>query len=154
MASLTFQNFNFFWGLDGPKPNLVQMLYSYFKILECLERHLSGSQACRGSPHGPTEKEMCHLKPEKNKLNHSGCLLTQILFHYFVCLCICIFFLFYYPTLSLLCMFQYYNDNLFCGWTSSCFFIWQNLIVYFAIRNKAALRTLMQIYLAVCITLH
>ena len=36
----------------------------------------------------------------------SGCLLSQILFHYFVCLCICIFFLFYYPTLSLSCMFQ------------------------------------------------
>ena len=28
---------------------------------------MSGSQACRGSPHGPTEKEMCHLKAEKNK---------------------------------------------------------------------------------------
>ena len=26
-----------------------------------------------------------------------------------------------YPTLSLLCMFQSYNDNLFCGWTSYCF---------------------------------
>ena len=38
---------------------------------------------------------MCHLKAEKNKLNHSGCLLSQILFHCFVCLCICIFFLFY-----------------------------------------------------------
>ena len=28
---------------------------------------MSGSQACRGSPHGPTEKEMCHLKAETNK---------------------------------------------------------------------------------------
>ena len=28
---------------------------------------MSGSQACRGSPHGPIEKEMCHLKAEKNK---------------------------------------------------------------------------------------
>ena len=35
---------------------------------------------------------------------------------------ICIFFLFCYPTLSLLCMFQSYNDNLFCGRTSLCFF--------------------------------
>ena len=26
---------------------------------------MSGSQACRGSPHGPVEKEMCHLKAEK-----------------------------------------------------------------------------------------
>ena len=42
---------------------------------------MSGSQACRDSPHGPIEKEMCHLKAEKNKLNHSGCLLSQILFH-------------------------------------------------------------------------
>ena len=30
--------------------------------------------------------KMCHLKAEKNKLNHSGCLLSQILFHCFVCL--------------------------------------------------------------------
>ena len=61
-----------------------------------------------------------NLKAEKYELNHSGCcLLSQILFHCFVCLCICIFFLFYYPTLSLLCMFQSYNDNIFCGWTSS-----------------------------------
>ena len=82
---------------------------------------MSGSQAYRGSPHGPFEKEMCHLKAEKNKLNHSGYLLSQILFHCFVCLCICIFFSFYYPTLSLLCMFQSYNDNLFYEWTSSCF---------------------------------
>ena len=46
---------------------------------------MSGSQACRDSPHGPIEKEMCHLKAEKDKLNHSGCLLSQILFHCFVC---------------------------------------------------------------------
>ena len=68
MASLTFQNF-------------------ISEILECLERHMSGSQACRDSPHGPIENEMCHLKAEKNKLNHSGCLLSQILFHCVVCLC-------------------------------------------------------------------
>ena len=60
--------------------------------------------------------KICNLKAEKNKLNHSGCLLSQILFHCFVCICICIFFLFYYPTLSLLCMFQSYNNNIFCGW--------------------------------------
>ena len=34
---------------------------------------MSESQACRGSPPGPVEKEMCHLKAEKNKLNNSGC---------------------------------------------------------------------------------
>ena len=28
---------------------------------------MSGSQVCRGSPHGPIEKEMCHLKAKKNK---------------------------------------------------------------------------------------
>ena len=40
------------------------------------------------------------------------------------CLFMCMyFFLLYYPTLSLLCMSQSYYDNLFCGWTSSCFFI-------------------------------
>ena len=38
---------------------------------------MSGSQACRSSPHSPV---MCHLKAEKNKLNHSGCLLSQIRF--------------------------------------------------------------------------
>ena len=57
------------------------------EILECLERHMSGCQACRDSPHGPIEKEIFHLKAEKNKLNHSGCLLSQMLFHCFVCLC-------------------------------------------------------------------
>ena len=118
---------------------------------------MSGSQAYRDSPHGPIEKEMCHLKAEKNK---SGCLLSQILFHCLTVLfayVICIFFLFYtyYPTLSLLCMFQSYNDNLFCGWTSSCFFVGLNIIIVsFAIRNKAALRTLMQIYLTIYMALH
>ena len=67
--------------------------------------------------------KICNLKAEKNKLNHSGCLLSQILFHCFVCLCICIFFLFYYPTLSLLCMFQSYNDNIFCGWFKLFFYV-------------------------------
>ena len=47
---------------------------------------MSGSQVCRDSPHGPIKKEMCHLKAEKNKYNHSGCLLSQILFHCFVCI--------------------------------------------------------------------
>ena len=28
---------------------------------------MSGSQACRDSSHGPIEKEMCHLKADKNK---------------------------------------------------------------------------------------
>ena len=29
---------------------------------------MSGSQACRGSLHESIEKEMCHLKAEKNKI--------------------------------------------------------------------------------------
>ena len=29
---------------------------------------MSGSQACRGSLHESVEKEMCHLKAEKNKI--------------------------------------------------------------------------------------
>ena len=52
---------------------------------------MSGSQACRGSPHGPVEKEMCHLKAEKNKINHSECLLSQILFLCFFFACVYVF---------------------------------------------------------------
>ena len=70
---------------------------------------MSGSQACRDSPHGPIEKEMCHLKAERNKLIHSGCLLSQIIFTVLFAYVICIFFLFYYPTLSLLSKFQSYK---------------------------------------------
>ena len=125
MASLTFQNFIFFLGLGSGHPqtqfgsHVVFLFQKYLNVWKaiCLEAkhvgaHLMGQL-----------KRKCHLKAEKNKLNHSGCLLSQILFHCFVCLCICIFFLFYYPTLSILCMFQPYNnnnDNSFYGWTSSC----------------------------------
>ena len=36
-------------------------------------------------------KKKCFiLKAEKNKLNHSGCLVSQIIFHYFICLYICV----------------------------------------------------------------
>ena len=79
--------FHFFWGLDAQDPVKSKCCIHILEILECLERHMSGSQACRDSPHGPIEKEICHLKAEKNKLNHSGCLLSQIQFHCFVCLC-------------------------------------------------------------------
>ena len=37
---------------------------------------MSGSQACRGSSHGPVEKEMCHLKAEK-KLIKSFWMFTE-----------------------------------------------------------------------------
>ena len=86
--------FHFFlWDLDALRPDLVQICCIHIsEIIECLERHMSGSQAYRDSPHGPIEKEMCHMKAEKYKSNHSGCLRSQILIHCFVCLCICIFF--------------------------------------------------------------
>ena len=146
MASLTFQNFIFFQ--TQYSSNIVFTFRKSLNVWKdiCLEVKHVGAHL-----NGPIEKEMCHLKAEKNK---SFWMFTerQILFHCFVCLCICIFFLFYYPTFSLLCtcMFESYNDNLFCGWTSSCFFIRQNIIlVSFAIRNKAVLTTLMQIYLVI-----
>ena len=65
---------------------------------------MSGSQACRDSPHGPIEKEMCHLKAEINELNHSGCLLSGARYYFTVLFAyvICISLLFYYPTLSYL----------------------------------------------------
>ena len=92
MASLTFQNFIFFLGSGRPQTRFSSnVVFIFSEILECLESHMSGSQACRGSPHGPVEKEMCHLKAGKNELNHSGCLLSQILFLCFVCLCIMYF---------------------------------------------------------------
>ena len=43
--------FHFFWGLDRP-PGQIHIS----EILKCLERHMSRSQACRGSPPGPIEK--------------------------------------------------------------------------------------------------
>ena len=67
---------------------IFQKCLNVWKDIIChVWKDMSGSQACRDSPHGLIEKEMCHLKAEKNKLNHSGCLLSQILFHCFVCLC-------------------------------------------------------------------
>ena len=68
---------------------------------------MSGSQACRGSPHGPIEKEMCHLKAEKNK---SFWMFTELDTNSLFLLLMHMYFLFYYPILSLLCMFQSYND--------------------------------------------
>ena len=117
---------------------------------------MSGSQACRDSPHGPIEKEMCNLKAKKNK---SFWMFTEpdTFFHCFVCLCYMYFLFILLPQFVLIMysMFQSYDDNLLCGWTSSCFFIGQNIIIVsFAIRIKAALKTLMQIYLAIYMALH
>ena len=44
---------------------------------------MSGSQACRGSPHGPFEKEMSFEGREK--LTIMNVKPSQILFHCFVC---------------------------------------------------------------------
>ena len=61
--------FHFFLGSGRPQTRFrSNVVFNISEILECLERHMSGSQACRGSPQGPVEKEMCHLKAEKNKL--------------------------------------------------------------------------------------
>ena len=90
--------FHFFWGLDAQDPIKFQCCIHISEILECecLERQMSGSQTCRGLPHGPIEKEICH------KINHSGCLLSQILFHCFVCsLLMYMYFLFIVFTLCL-----------------------------------------------------
>ena len=67
MASLTFQNFIFFLGSGRPQARFSSnVVFIFQKSL-----NMSGSQACRDSPQGPTEKEMCHLKAKKNRLNHS-----------------------------------------------------------------------------------
>ena len=118
MASLTFQSFIFFCTQTRFSSDVI------FIFQKCLDvwkdMYMSGRQACRGSPHGPIEKEMCHLKAEKNK---SFWMFSEPDTISLFCLLMYMYFLlFYYPTLSLLCMFQSYNDNLFYGWTSSCFF--------------------------------
>ena len=85
---------------------------------------MSGSQACRGSPHGPAEKEMFHLKAEKNKsfwmFNEPDTISLFCLLMYILLILLPQFVL-----IHVLCIFQSYNDNLFCLWTSSdsCFFI-------------------------------
>ena len=78
MASLAFQNFIFF--LTRFSSNVVFIFQKSLNVWKyiCLEA------ICL---EGPIEKEMCHLKAEKNKVYNSGCLLSQILFHCFVCLC-------------------------------------------------------------------
>ena len=66
--------FHFFWGLDTPRPDLVQMLYSdiFQKSLNvskdiCLEaKHL-------GAHHIDQLKKKCVICRQR-KINHSGCL--------------------------------------------------------------------------------
>ena len=109
--------FHFFWGSGRPQTRFsTNVVFIFQKSLNVWK-----SQACKNSPHGPIEKEMCH---------HSGSLLSQILFHCFVCLCYMYFFCsryIYYPFCPYYVRSQSYNDNIFCGWTSSCFFIGRNI---------------------------
>ena len=80
---------------------------------------MSGSQACRGSPHGPIEKERCHLKAETS---NSFWMFTEPDTISLLCLLMYMYFLFILLShFVLIMMFQSYNDTLFCGWTSSCF---------------------------------
>ena len=81
MASLTFQNFIFFLGSGRPQTRFSSNVVFIFQKFLNVRKDIS--QPCRDSPRGPVEKEMCHLKAEKNNLNHSGCLLS----HCFICLC-------------------------------------------------------------------
>ena len=96
MASLTFQNFIFFLGSGRPQTRFSSnVVFIFQKSLNVWKDIImSGSQACRGSPHGPVEKEICHFKAEKNKLNHSGCVLSQILLFSMFCLLVYMYFLF------------------------------------------------------------
>ena len=55
--------FHFFSGVwTPPDPIKFKCCIHISEILEYLERHMSGSQPYRGSPHGPIEKEMCQKK--------------------------------------------------------------------------------------------
>ena len=110
---------------------------------------MSGSQACRDSPLGQIGKEMCHLKAEKSKS----------------------FWMFTEPdTISLFCLLSFHSITPLCPYYVCsnpimilfsvdghhlAFFITEHkIIVSFAIRRKAALRRLMQIYLAIYMALH
>ena len=62
--------FHFLLGSGRPQTRFSSnVVYIFQKSWKCLERHMSGSQACRGSPHGPIEKEICHLKAKKSTKN-------------------------------------------------------------------------------------
>ena len=118
MASLAFQNFIFLWS-GCPQTRFSSNVVFIFQKSLNVSKYMSGSQACRGSPHGPIENEMRHLKAEKNK---SFWIFTEPDTISLFCLLMYMYFLFILlPHLVL--MFQSYNDNLFCGWTSSCCFI-------------------------------
>ena len=64
---------------------------------------MSGSQACRGSPQGPVEKEMCHLKAEKK--NKSFWMFTEPDTISMFCLLVYMYFLFILLSHSILIMY-------------------------------------------------
>ena len=80
--------FHFFLGSGRPQTrfssNVVFIFQKSLNVWKdiCLEAKHVGTHL-----KDQLKKEMCHLKAEKNKLNHSGCLLSQKLFHCFVCSC-------------------------------------------------------------------
>ena len=143
MAPLTFQNFIFFLGSGRPQTRFSSNVVFIFQKFLNVRKDIS--QPCRDSPRGPVEKEMCHLKAEKNNL--SFWMFSESMFY------LLMLYVFSFYSITPRCPYYVCSNHImiiFCGWTSSCFFIGQNIvIVSFAIRNKAALRTLMQIYLAI-----
>ena len=85
--------FHFFLGSGRPQTtrfssNVVFIFQKSLNVWKCicLEAKHVGTHP-RTHLMDQLKKEMCHLKAEKNKLNHSECLLSQILFQCFVCLC-------------------------------------------------------------------
>ena len=83
---------------------------------------MSGSQACRNSPHGPIEKEISFEGREKSIKSFSDwiCLLSQILFQCFACLC---YMYFYYITP--LCPYYVCSNHIMI------IFLWMDIILLF-----------------------
>ena len=64
-----FQNLHFFLSLSRPQTRFgSNVVFIFQKSLNVWkDMYMSGSQACRGSPDGLIEKQMCNLKAEKTK---------------------------------------------------------------------------------------
>ena len=111
---------------------------------------MSGSQACRVSPHGPIEKEMCHLKAE-NKLNQFWMYTGPDTISQF---CLLMLYVFSLYSITPLCPNYVCSNPIMIIFSVDGHHLANIIIVSFVIRNKAALRTLMQIYLATYMALH
>ena len=126
MASLTFQNFIFFQGSRRPQTRFsANVVFIFQKSLNvwkdiCLEAKHVGAHLL------DQLKKKCVILRQR-KIN-SGCLLSQILFTALIAYVYHV----YYPTLSLLCMFQSYSDNLFCG--SS--FLYDKTLIYCLLQSE------------------